>query len=287
MPCIVRVSCKLVLLCAVPADESARFRQLPKLPQAPTHMKTLHTSFFNVTTTCMMHQFNSITILCQQRNLIHTHPHSGWSEQNSYLLLLLHLQHMHMQTHNGFIPTHYSPGSGTHLARPAHHRHTTDTHPASAVLHVLDFALMRATKIPTHTRAQSGPHPSPIQLLLPKTRSSHSSFPGKVSTHPPTLACPYDRLTLPPPFPHGFVHLHPKPNPVAPSCMASMSRSRSTSLLSYSGRSSWLKHVCADGSRSPAPYACGCGVSTVGTNNHAVSGREGAETRKTERRSMR
>lgn len=47
----------------------------------------------------------------------------------------------------------------------------------------------------------------------------------------------------------------PKPKPSLASWIASSILSSSCSFNEYSGRSSWLKHVCADGSLSGAPYA--------------------------------
>ena len=57
----------------------------------------------------------------------------------------------------------------------------------------------------------------------------------------------------PPPPVRALALPHPNPKPSCPSWMAIIRRSASCSLESYSGRSSWLKQVCADGSRSPAP----------------------------------
>lgn len=49
--------------------------------------------------------------------------------------------------------------------------------------------------------------------------------------------------------------VYAKPNPSEPSRMAMSSFSRSTSSLGYSGRSSWLKQVCAEGSMLLPPNA--------------------------------
>jgi len=57
--------------------------------------------------------------------------------------------------------------------------------------------------------------------------------------------------------PTAAIGPYANPKPDAPCLSAVMSFSTSCSLLSYSGRSIWLKQVWALGKRSVAPYACG------------------------------
>ena len=49
------------------------------------------------------------------------------------------------------------------------------------------------------------------------------------------------------------INIHPRPNPLLPWASAVSTRSMRTASLSYNGRSSWLPHVCAQGSRRGSP----------------------------------
>lgn len=111
--------------------------------------------------------------------------------------------------------------------------------------HHLPASTTRRTALhPPRRLATPASQPGPVHLTPSTAHQQHAGMCGHCTPPPhcPPAWPPSRPCTSQP---------HPKPKPSAPSCMAMPSLSASCALLSYSGRSSWLKHVWALGRRSP------------------------------------